>query len=123
MQIIRGGKVSWLHDLFVIRGKTFAIVQQFKTPYNKKEKNLLENLRDWRLIRENHESFPQQTICIIRYSKTGDANLHRFVSNEFFHTLEHLLHYKKGYFKAFISCIICAYILWHSNSRRCLICF
>ena len=57
MQIICGGKVSWLHDLLVIRGKTFAIVQQFETPYNKKEKNLLENLRDWRLIRENRESF------------------------------------------------------------------
>ena len=38
MQIVRGGKVSWLHDLLVIRGKTFAIVQQFETPYNKKEK-------------------------------------------------------------------------------------
>ena len=38
MQIVCGGKVSRLHDLFVIRGKTFAIVQQFKTPYNKKEK-------------------------------------------------------------------------------------
>ena len=38
MQIVRGGKVLWLHDLLVIRGNTFAIVQQFKTPYNKKEK-------------------------------------------------------------------------------------
>ena len=38
MQIIRGGKVSQLHDLLVIHGKTFTIVQQFKTPYNKKEK-------------------------------------------------------------------------------------
>ena len=38
MQIVRGGKVSWLHDLLVIRGKTFVIVQQFKTPCNKKEK-------------------------------------------------------------------------------------
>ena len=37
MQIVRGGKVSQLHNL-VIRGKTFAIVQQFETPYNKKEK-------------------------------------------------------------------------------------
>ena len=37
MQIVRGGKVSWLHDFLVIRGKTFAIVQQFETPYNKKE--------------------------------------------------------------------------------------
>ena len=36
MQIVRGGKVSRFHDL-VIRGKTF--VQQFETPYNKKEKN------------------------------------------------------------------------------------
>ena len=67
MQIVRGGKVSWLHDLLVIHGKIFAIVQQFETPYNKKEKNLLENLRDWRLIHENHESFPPRTICIIRY--------------------------------------------------------
>ena len=64
MQIVRGGKVSWLHDLLVIRGKTFAIVQQFETPCNKKK--LLENLRDWRLIRENRESFPPRTICIIR---------------------------------------------------------
>ena len=55
MQIVRGGKVSRLHDL-VIRGKTFAIVQQFETLYNKnKKKILLENLCDWRLIRE---SFP-----------------------------------------------------------------
>ena len=67
MHIVRGGKVSRLHDLFVIHGKTFAIVQQFKTPYNKKEKNLLESLCDWRLIHENHESFPLRTICIIWY--------------------------------------------------------
>ena len=66
MQIVGGGKDSRFHDLLVIRRKTFAIVQQFKTPYNKKEKSLLENLRDWRLIRENHESFPPRTICIIR---------------------------------------------------------
>ena len=33
MQIVRGGKVLRLHDL-VIRGKTFAIVQQFEIPYN-----------------------------------------------------------------------------------------
>ena len=38
MQIVRGGKLSRLHNLVVIRGKTFAIVQQFETPYNKKEK-------------------------------------------------------------------------------------
>ena len=38
MQIVRGGKDLWFHDL-VIRRKTFAIVQQFETPYNKKEKN------------------------------------------------------------------------------------
>ena len=38
MQIVRGGKVSRLHDLLVIPGKTFTIVQQFETPYNKKEK-------------------------------------------------------------------------------------
>ena len=67
MQIVRGGKVSRLADLSVIHGKTFAIVQQFETPYNKKDKNSLENLRDWRLIRKNRESFPPQTICIIRY--------------------------------------------------------
>ena len=38
MQIIRGGKVLRLHDLPVIRGKIFAIVQQFEIPYNKTEK-------------------------------------------------------------------------------------
>ena len=38
MQIVRGGKLSWLHDLFVIHRKTFAIVQQFEIPCNKKEK-------------------------------------------------------------------------------------
>ena len=38
MQIVRGGKVSWLHDLLVIRGKTFVIVQQFETPYYRKKK-------------------------------------------------------------------------------------
>ena len=37
MQIVRGGKVLRLHDL-VIHRKTFMIVQQFETPYNKKEK-------------------------------------------------------------------------------------
>ena len=35
MQIICGGKVSWLHDL-VIRRKTFTIVQQFETLKKKK---------------------------------------------------------------------------------------
>ena len=65
MQIVCGGKDSWLHDFLVIRGKTFAIVQQFEAPYNRKEKN---SLRDWRLIHENHESFPPRTICIIRYT-------------------------------------------------------
>ena len=58
MQIVRRGKVSRLHDLLVIRGKTFAIVQQFKTPYNRKKNDLLENLHDWSLIRESRESFP-----------------------------------------------------------------
>ena len=58
MQIVRGGKVLRLHDLSVIRRKTFAIVQQFETPYNKKDKNSLENLHDCRLIHKNHESFP-----------------------------------------------------------------
>ena len=67
MQIVRGGKVSRLADLSVIRGKTFTIVRQFETPYNKKDNNSLEKLRDWRLIRENRESFPPQTVCIIRY--------------------------------------------------------
>ena len=57
MQIVHSGKVSRLHDLLVICRKTFAIVQQFETPYNKKEKNSLENLCDWRLIRENRERF------------------------------------------------------------------
>ena len=38
MQIIRGGKVSRLHDLFVIRRTTFVIVQQFKARYNRKAK-------------------------------------------------------------------------------------
>ena len=38
MQIVCGGKVSRLHDLLVIHGKTFAIVQQFETPYNRKKK-------------------------------------------------------------------------------------
>ena len=38
MQIIRGGKVSRLHDLLVIRGKTFVIVQQFETPCKEKQK-------------------------------------------------------------------------------------
>ena len=38
MQIICGGKVLWLHDLLVIRWKTFVIVQQFEAPCNKREK-------------------------------------------------------------------------------------
>ena len=37
MQIIRGEKVSRLRYLLVIREKTFAIVQQFETPYNRKK--------------------------------------------------------------------------------------
>ena len=37
MQIVRGGKISQSHDL-VIHGKTFTIVQQFETPYNRKKK-------------------------------------------------------------------------------------
>ena len=68
MQIVHGGKVLRLANLSVIRGKTFVIVQQFKTPYSKKDKNLLENLRDWRLICENRESFLPRMICIIRYN-------------------------------------------------------
>ena len=32
----------------------------------KKDKNSLENLRDWRLIHENCKSFPPLMICIIR---------------------------------------------------------
>ena len=67
MQIVRSGKVSQLADVSVIRGKTFAIVQQFETPYNKNDKNSLENLRDRKLIRDNHEFLPPQTICILRY--------------------------------------------------------
>ena len=70
MQIICGEKVLQLHDLLVIRGKTFAIVQQFKTPYNNKK--FAENLCDWRLIRENRESFPLQTICIIQYTSSNN---------------------------------------------------
>ena len=38
MQFVYGGKVSRLHDLLVIRGKTFAIVRQYETPYNRKKK-------------------------------------------------------------------------------------
>ena len=38
MQIVRGGKISWSHNLLLISGKTFAIVQQFETLCNKKEK-------------------------------------------------------------------------------------
>ena len=37
MQIVHGGKVSRLHDLLVIHGKTIVIVQQFETPYNRKK--------------------------------------------------------------------------------------
>ena len=75
MQIVRGGKVSRLHDLLVIHGKTFVIVQQFETPCNNKAKNSLENLSDWRLIRENRKSFPPRTICIIWYLKWREIQL------------------------------------------------
>ena len=88
MQIVRGGKVSRLHDLIVFRGKTFAIVQQFETPCNRKAKNSLENLRDWRLIHENRESFPPRTICIIRYMLGICTNMHMdcfFPSQSFYH--------------------------------------
>ena len=75
MQIVRGGKVLRLHDLLVIHGKTFAIVQQFETPCNRKAKNLLENFRDWKLICENRESFPPRTICLIRYLTLYSTNI------------------------------------------------
>ena len=74
MQIVCGGKVSRLHDLLVIRRKTFAIVQQFETPCNRKAKSSLENFHDWRLIRKNRESFPPQ-----RFSTVND--LHYTVYN------------------------------------------
>ena len=38
MQIVRGRKLSRLLDLLVIHRKTFTIVQQFETPYNRKKK-------------------------------------------------------------------------------------
>ena len=38
MQIVCGGKVLRLHNILVIRQKTFTIVQQFETSCNKKEK-------------------------------------------------------------------------------------
>ena len=38
MQIVCSGKLLRLHDLLVIRRKTFVIVQQFETPYNRKKK-------------------------------------------------------------------------------------
>ena len=38
MQIVHGGKVSRLHDLLVICGKTFAIVKQFETLVIRKKK-------------------------------------------------------------------------------------
>ena len=65
MQIVRGGKVSQLHDLLVNRGKTFAIVWQFETPY-KKEKFARKSSR-LRLIRANRENFSPRTIYIIWY--------------------------------------------------------
>ena len=37
MQIVCGGNDLRFHDLLVIHRKTFAIIQQFETPYNKKE--------------------------------------------------------------------------------------
>ena len=67
MQIVRGGKDSRLHDLLVIHGKTFVIVQQFETPYNKKEKFAGKPSR-LEAIRENCKSFPPRTICIIQYT-------------------------------------------------------
>ena len=64
MQIVCGGKVLRLHDLLVIRVQTFAIVQQFETPCNRKAKNLLENLHNWRLIRENHKVFYRERFAL-----------------------------------------------------------
>ena len=40
-----------------------------------KKKNSLENFRDWRLIRENRESFSPRTICIIRYQELLQLNV------------------------------------------------
>jgi len=58
LQIVRGGKVSRLQNLTVIRWKTFAVgPSSFKT-YYQKEIISLEKFRGYQLIRENRETFP-----------------------------------------------------------------
>ena len=108
MQIVHGGKVSRLHDFLVIRGKTFAIVRQFETPYNRKKKKSLENLRDWRLIRKNRETFPPLTICIIRYallnfSRLKTPSMMIYGNHALLKLFKHLLKLKILYWQGWLS--------------------
>ena len=59
---------GWL--IFVIHVKTFAIVQQFETPYNKRQKFAGKPSRLEANPRKPRK-FPPRTICIIRYFKTN----------------------------------------------------
>ena len=63
-EIVLASSQKYSNHVFGQPGPLSAILIQ-ETPYDKK-KNSLENFRDWRLIRENRESFPPRTICIIR---------------------------------------------------------
>ena len=57
--------VQWNYLLHSLRETT--IFKGSSTGWDGNSKNLLENFRDWRLIRKNRESFPPQKICIIQY--------------------------------------------------------
>ena len=85
-----------------IRG--FHVYQDSWTPFlgdrpgilNSRNKFSLENIRDWRLIRENRKSFPPRTICIIRYSTlplscSSEHNTYLFQTLKIYSKLVHFI--------------------------------
>ena len=63
--------ISTMFSIFIRRGGisycSFRETAIFKGSSTGWDGNSLGNLRDWRPIQENRESFPPRTICIIRY--------------------------------------------------------
>ena len=88
MQIVRGGKVSWLHGLLVIRGKTFAVVQQFETPYNTKEKI---RWKPSRLEANPREPRKFSTTNDLHYTIFKSRDQHERNGNWILHTSKHAI--------------------------------
>ena len=92
MQIVCGGKVSWLHDLLVIRGKTFAIVQQFETPYNRKKKITGKPLRleanpqkpqKFSTVNDLHYTVASYWMLLVSLLFVAVINLYSFLNSKF----------------------------------------